>query len=109
MSMEHLLQITLSNTLLAALLALLALATTRLFRRPALSHALWLLVLLKPIPPPPWNVSLPLTPADPPPTKPPPFLPLPTAQPSPADLSFDHADAPPLFSLENSITSQPFT
>lgn len=61
--MEAILRIALSNTLLAAMLALLALAVSRTFRRPALSHALWLIVLLKLITPPLWNIALPLIPA----------------------------------------------
>ena len=62
--MEAILRITLSNTLLAAVLALAAMAVSRIFRRPALSHALWLIVLLKLITPPLWNVALPLMPAE---------------------------------------------
>jgi len=61
---DGILRITLSNTLLAAVLALVALAVSRTFRRPALSHALWLIVLLKLITPPLWNVALPLMPAE---------------------------------------------
>ncbi len=46
------------------MLALAALAISRIFRRPALSHALWLIVLLKLITPPLWNVALPLIPPE---------------------------------------------
>src|SRR6267143_7109639 len=46
------------------MLALAALAVSRTFRRPALSHALWLIVLLKLITPPLWNVAVPLMPAE---------------------------------------------
>jgi beta-lactamase regulating signal transducer with metallopeptidase domain len=60
---EAILRVALSNTLLAAMLALTALAISRTFRRPALSHAMWLIVLLKLITPPLWNVALPLIPA----------------------------------------------
>ena len=62
--MEAILRITLSNTLLAAVLALAAMAVSRIFRRPALSHALWLIVLLKLITPPLWSIALPLMPAE---------------------------------------------
>ena len=62
--MEAILRITLSNTLLAAALALAAMAVSRIFRRPALSHALWLIVLLKLITPPLWSIALPLMPAE---------------------------------------------
>src|SRR3954469_21880135 len=62
--MQAILHIALSNTLLAGALALVALAVSRVFRRPALSHALWLIVLLKLITPPLWNVALPLIPAE---------------------------------------------
>jgi len=61
---EAILRVALSNTLLAAMLALAALAISRTFRRPALSHALWLIVLLKLITPPLWNVAVPLMPAE---------------------------------------------
>jgi beta-lactamase regulating signal transducer with metallopeptidase domain len=61
---EAILRVTLSNTLLAAILALVALAISRTFRRPALSHAMWLIVLLKLITPPLWNVALPLIPPE---------------------------------------------
>lgn len=56
--MDPLLHATLSNSLLAALLALVAAAVARVWRRPALAHGLWLLVLLKLLTPP--LVSLPL-------------------------------------------------
>jgi beta-lactamase regulating signal transducer with metallopeptidase domain len=49
---EKLIQIGLSNAAVSAVLALLALAVSRFFRRPALAHALWVLVLLKLITPP---------------------------------------------------------
>ena len=62
--MEAILRVALSNTLLAAMLALAALAVSRTFRRPALSHAMWLIVLLKLITPPLWNVAVPLMPAE---------------------------------------------
>jgi beta-lactamase regulating signal transducer with metallopeptidase domain len=62
--MHWFLQTTISNTLLAAILALVALGISKTFRRPALAHALWLLVLLKLITPPLWNIPLKLIPAD---------------------------------------------
>src|SRR5688572_10199920 len=84
MSMDHLLQIILSNTLFAAILALAALAISRTFRRPALAHALWLLVLLKLITPPLFNIPLPIIPADQPaPNKTTPLLP--AIEPTPPD------------------------
>lgn len=58
--MQSLLQIGLSNAACAALLALLAAAVSRLApRRPALSHAAWVLVLLKLLTPPLWTIPLP--------------------------------------------------
>jgi beta-lactamase regulating signal transducer with metallopeptidase domain len=56
--MDMLLQIGLGNALVASLLALLAAAVGRLGRRPALTHGLWLLVLIKLITPPLWPVTL---------------------------------------------------
>jgi beta-lactamase regulating signal transducer with metallopeptidase domain len=50
--MDTLLHAGLSNVLMAAVLALPAAAVARLGRRPALAHALWLLVLLKLLTPP---------------------------------------------------------
>src|SRR4051812_38404526 len=50
--MDTLLHAGLSNALMAAVLALPAAAVARLGRRPALAHALWLLVLLKLLTPP---------------------------------------------------------
>ena len=50
--------IILSNVLVAAMLALVAAGLGRLCRRPALMHALWLLVLIKLITPP--LVTLPM-------------------------------------------------
>lgn len=57
--METLLQIGLSNALVATLLALVAVCVGRFCRRPALTHSLWLLVLLKLITPPLVSVPLP--------------------------------------------------
>ena len=50
--MDTLLHVGLGNALAATVLALLAAATGRLCRRPAVTHALWLLVLLKLVTPP---------------------------------------------------------
>lgn len=50
--METLLQIVLSNAIVASVLALIAVSVSRLTRRPALAHALWLLVLIKLFTPP---------------------------------------------------------
>src|SRR5438128_1279081 len=47
-----LVQVGLSNVLVAAVLALVAVIVGRVARRPALTHALWLLVLVKLITPP---------------------------------------------------------
>jgi beta-lactamase regulating signal transducer with metallopeptidase domain len=49
---DDLLSITLSNAVAATLLALVALAVGAVYRRPALMHGLWLLVLLKLVTPP---------------------------------------------------------
>lgn len=79
-----LVQVVLSNLLVATLLALVAAVIGRVLRRPALTHALWLLVLVKLITPPlvlvpmPWpragdsgdsqaRMDLPLVPAPAPP------------------------------------------
>src|SRR5262245_51575056 len=61
--MESLLTVGLVNVVLAALLALVVLVLSRVFRRPALLHALWLLVLLNFLAPP--LVPLPVLPAEP--------------------------------------------
>jgi beta-lactamase regulating signal transducer with metallopeptidase domain len=59
--MEPLLRILLTNAAIAGLIAVVAFALSRLVRRPAVAHALWLLALLKLVTPP--LVSLPLLPA----------------------------------------------
>jgi beta-lactamase regulating signal transducer with metallopeptidase domain len=62
--MDSLLQIGLSNAVVASFLALLALVVGSVCRRPAVVHGLWLLVLLKLVTPPlvrvpvPWPVSV---------------------------------------------------
>ena len=50
--MDSLLTVLLSNAVAAVVLALVALAAGRVLRRPALTHGLWLLVLLKLLTPP---------------------------------------------------------
>jgi WD40 repeat protein/beta-lactamase regulating signal transducer with metallopeptidase domain len=54
----------LANAVCAALLAVLALAAGRWLRRPALTHCLWLLVLLKLVTPPLFSLHLPWLPAE---------------------------------------------
>ena len=56
--METLLRIALSNTIGAAVLALLAFCVSRFVRRPGICHALWLLVLLKLLAPPIWTIPV---------------------------------------------------
>jgi beta-lactamase regulating signal transducer with metallopeptidase domain len=63
--MDTLLRVALSNAVIAAALAVVAAATGRLCRRPALTHGLWLLVLLKLLTPP--LITLPAWPAAVPP------------------------------------------
>ena len=50
--MDALLQIGLTNAVMATVLAILAALASKLCRRPAVAHALWLLVLLKLLTPP---------------------------------------------------------
>jgi len=57
------LEIGLSNAVVAIPLALLAAVVSRLCRRPALAHAMWLLVLLKLVAPPLYRVPMPWLPA----------------------------------------------
>jgi len=65
--MSNLEHVILSNAVVATLLALLASAVGLACRRPALVHSLWLLVLIKLITPPIWQVELfQLPPATPP-------------------------------------------
>lgn len=60
--MESLLQFGLMNAVLVTVLAVAAASIGRVFRRPALNHALWLIVLAKLITPPVihWPVNLPI-------------------------------------------------
>lgn len=65
--MSNLEQVILSSAVVAALLALMASIVGLLYRRPALVHSLWLLVLIKLITPPIWQVEIfQLPPATPP-------------------------------------------
>src|SRR5437879_1834094 len=59
------LQVGAANAACAALLALAALAAGRWSRRPALTHGLWLLVLLKLVTPPLFPLPLAWLPAEP--------------------------------------------
>jgi beta-lactamase regulating signal transducer with metallopeptidase domain len=56
--MDALLRIAAANTLGAAAIALLALTAMLLLRRPALTHVLWLLVLLKLLMPPVYSIPV---------------------------------------------------
>ena len=57
-TMQSLLQILLSDAVVAAVLALLVSLVAPVCRRPALVRALWILVLLKLLTPPLWTLSL---------------------------------------------------
>jgi beta-lactamase regulating signal transducer with metallopeptidase domain len=65
--MDLFLRVGLGNAVAATLLALAAAAVGRLARRPALAHGLWLLVLLKLLTPPLWQVPVPWPVGGPPP------------------------------------------
>jgi bla regulator protein blaR1 len=58
--MESLIHILLSNALVATVMAAIAAALGRICRRPALTHCLWLVVMLKLVTPPLVPVSLPV-------------------------------------------------
>jgi beta-lactamase regulating signal transducer with metallopeptidase domain len=68
--MPYLLQAGLSNALLASVFALLVVIAARVFKHPALMHALWLLVLLKLVTPPLFGLPLLSSPHDPIETRP---------------------------------------
>jgi beta-lactamase regulating signal transducer with metallopeptidase domain len=57
--MDSLLTVALSNAVVAVLLAIVALIAGRVLRRPALTHGLWLLVLLKLLTPPLVRIPMP--------------------------------------------------
>jgi beta-lactamase regulating signal transducer with metallopeptidase domain len=95
--MATFLEIALWNAAAAAVLALAAAAVSRLFRRPALTHTLWVLVLLKLVTPPlvPFSLTLPgaeVRPA-PPPEEPAALAPD-DADPIPADAAWEGEEAP---------------
>ena len=50
--MNAILEMALSNALVAGLMAVVVFGISRIFRRPALIHSLWLLVLIKLVTPP---------------------------------------------------------
>src|SRR5262249_34480240 len=56
--METFLSVALSNAIAAMLLAVVAFLSGRLLRRPAVTHGLWLLVLLKLLTPPLFRVPV---------------------------------------------------
>jgi beta-lactamase regulating signal transducer with metallopeptidase domain len=65
---DFLLELAWKNAVVAGALALAASAAGRLLRRPALAHGLWLLVLVKLVTPPLWQLAVPwplATPASP--------------------------------------------
>src|SRR5438552_11040668 len=65
--MPSLIETALANAACAAVLALFALAVGRIWRRPALLHGLWLLVLVKLVTPPLVPLPVRVLPAPPPP------------------------------------------
>src|SRR5262245_16966654 len=104
--MATLVEIGLWNAAAAAVLALVAAAVARLWRRPALAHTLWLLVLLKLLTPPlvPFSLSWPANESPVPPAggERPVAAdePVDVAEPDPAPAGAEEADAlmaePPL-------------
>jgi bla regulator protein BlaR1 len=56
--MHPILHVAVANTCVAAILALIAWIAGKAFRRPALTHGLWLLVLVKLVTPPIWSIPL---------------------------------------------------
>src|SRR6516225_243410 len=63
--MPPLMHLGLANAVCAAVLAVLALLVGRYLRRPALTHCVWLLVLIKLVTPPFFSLKLPWLPAPP--------------------------------------------
>ena len=57
--MHGVLQVGLTNAVLATLLAVVVWCVTRIVRRPAVAHVLWLLVLVKLVTPPFFSLPLP--------------------------------------------------
>ena len=60
--MPTILEAVLSNVVIATLLAAIAMAVGRCFRRPTVAYALWLLVLLKLVTPPVLSIPVPFFP-----------------------------------------------
>src|SRR5215212_6277834 len=89
--MSTLLALGLANAACAAILAIPAYLVGRYGRRPALAHALWLLVLLKLVTPPLFHLSLPWLPPEPAPAQ----TPAPTA-----NLTFVVEQAPFAFTAQ---------
>ena len=75
--MDSLVHTLLSNALAATFMAVIAMALARMCRRPALTHSVWLLVMLKLVTPPFVTVSLPIASV------------IPLIESSPARLPFD--------------------
>src|SRR5215469_303509 len=90
--MDTLLRVALSNAVVATALAVVAAATGRLCRRPALTHGLWLLVLLKLLTPS--LITLPAWPAAAPMPEPQAVL-TPPAEPTDAPVSLEPSLPPP--------------
>jgi beta-lactamase regulating signal transducer with metallopeptidase domain len=82
--MDTLFDAGLRNALMAAGLALVAVAAGAALRRPALTHALWLLVLLRLLMPPVWAVPLPVAAPGPEPAPAPAVALAPTPSAAPA-------------------------
>jgi beta-lactamase regulating signal transducer with metallopeptidase domain len=91
--MESLVHILLSNAVVATLMAVVVAAVSRICRRPALTHSLWLVVMLKLVTPPLVPVSLPLANA---------FSPIGT---SPAIVHIDRGARP---GMEVAALAQPY-
>src|SRR4051812_44925174 len=98
--MSTLLAIGLANALAAAVLALPALLISRSRRRPALAHALWLLVLLKLVTPPLFNVTPPWLPAEPRPAQQAEAMPAPAPEPERPLMLADLLVPPPAAELQ---------
>ncbi|MBI2478489.1 MAG: hypothetical protein HYV60_07575, partial [Planctomycetia bacterium] len=58
--MTSILETAVSNVLLAATLAIMALVVSRLWKNPHVAHLLWVIVLAKLVTPPLWNVPMPV-------------------------------------------------
>src|SRR5688500_9422368 len=59
--MNELWTVLLSNSIVAGVIAVIAMTVMRVTKRPALAHVLWLLVLAKLVTPPLWTVPVPWT------------------------------------------------